>query len=186
MALFGKKKKDDEPTVKRKGKSKTKKKKKSSGIFEKVPAGEDAATIKRHQDIRRVWEYSRIQIDKGIEAYMRSGDTQILQEYMGGIALKDTIEKLDSLKAAGVIVSAPNRPIEIKQQQIEIIDERLDANGSPEKFTVREHFRDNTVFSSAIGQQQADGKDKILQATVHVTGQDYRIVSLIKVQGAFN
>jgi hypothetical protein len=84
-----------------------------------------------------------------------------------------------------MIQDNPNAIAERKNNRFEIINERLNPNGQPSQFTLRERFQDNTVFYTEDGRKSAaNGAERTIQATVDVEGQNYQISSVVRVHGS--
>lgn len=154
---------------------------------EKAPTKDDEKAVKRHAEEREVWNYIRHQIDIGVKAYIETGDTRILKEYVKGSAYQTMIEKLDVLKNSGVTIEDnPNAIAERKENRFEVVAERLNPNGQPSQFTLRERFADKTVFKTADGRtSSAGGAERAIQATIDVEGDSYQLSSVVRVHGAY-
>jgi hypothetical protein len=150
---------------------------------EKAPTEDDERALKRHAEEREVWNYIRHQIDLGSQTYLATGETKILSEYLRGSAYQAMIDSLNKLKVAGIkIQENPNAIAERKNNRFEIVNERLNPNGQPSQFTLRERFQDNTVFYTDDGRQSAaNGAERTIQATIDVEGQNYQVSSVVRV-----
>lgn len=192
MSIFSKIKEaksatDEEQEEKNKPSSKKPSKlmKKLGVKIEKAPTQDDEKVLKRQAEEREVWNYIRHQIDIGSVQYLENQDTRILKEYVRGAAYQAIISKLDELRAQGVYIEInPNSIAERRDNRFEIIGERLNPNGQPNQFTLRERFSDKTVFKTEDGRStSAGGAERLIQATVDVEGDSYQLVSVIKIHG---
>jgi hypothetical protein len=204
MALFGKKDKQEKPdkesaaqriaakrAEKRKNAKKgTKKKGKTSlleraGIKTEIEATpEESQTKDRHQQIIGVWSYLRNQIDNGVEEYFKTGNSDILKQYVNRPALDAIIVQVDSLREQNIHWSQPDRSART-EQQVEVISEKAEPGSKRSStFTVQERFKDNSVYRRISGTEQrnAPGEQEVFQATVEVLdGYNYRLVSVVRV-----
>jgi hypothetical protein len=207
MALFGKNKEKKEKAPKESAaqriaakraekrkadkKSHKQKKKKKSSLLEKAgikteveATPEESQTKDRHQQIAGVWSYLRNQIDNGVEEYFKTGNSDILKQYVNRPALDSIIAEVDNLRQQNIHWSQPDRQART-DQQIEVISEKAEPGSKRSStFTIQERFKDNSVYRRVDGSDQkiAPAEQKVFQATVEVLdGYNYRLVSVVNV-----
>jgi len=185
--VFGRKKKGSKEKQSKPPKKKSKgggKMLKAIGLeAERAPEEKEVEKADRQAKIILAWKYLRERIDRGVADYLETGSEAILREHVQRPALDTLLEHLRRMKEEGVVWSQPDRQMR-SSPEIEVVSEKLNSRGLPTSFVVRESFLDYSLLRSAQGERRAEGRRRVLQATVEVEdGQIFQLASVLEVKG---
>jgi len=151
-----------------------------------VPTDEDVQRDKRYDTYKEIWKYLRDRIDVGVRHYFQTGSLEQLEQHVNRPALDSLGEHLEKLRAAGVVLVAPENRLEATRPRLRVISEQLSDKGKPQRFVIEERFADHSELK-AMGNasKQATGKERVIHATVDIEGQQqYALASVIRVDEA--
>ncbi|WP_217924775.1 hypothetical protein [Miltoncostaea oceani] len=134
------------------------------------------------------WRWLRaLVVDRATSQYFETGDTENLRKFLEPELADRMIAYLDGLRDQGM-AAIPVRKIDRDGAEVNIIDRRLNSDGTVEHFVVEESFRDTSGLVMVEGQRPmsdpliASGDQRMLRATVVCTGpQSYRIRDIRQV-----
>lgn len=162
---------------------------------EQVKSKDEQAADERHTNILLAWQYLRHMIDKGVKEYYATGVSPILEQHVERPTLDALREHLSELRSQGIYWEQPKRRVATSPQPT-IVDEHLDSEGVPVQFTIRERFRDFSLFQQLeqdpmtnetriVDERRAEGTERAILATVKVLGdENFRLVTVERATDA--
>ncbi len=155
---------------------------------EQAPTEVEQARQHKSQQAIIIWGWLRTQLDIAIEEYLKSESDDRLKKICGQGLYDQLIRELDTIKAADLFWSFPNRDVESEPtwRVVNIEGIRDNPRRQPSAFTIQESFTDNSVLThGAAGGgpvSHAGGARRIIEATVQVLGvQEYKISEVRRV-----
>lgn len=148
------------------------------------PSAEELARTERHRQMIVGWNFVRRRIDDEIAQYFKTQNTAGLEELMDPALLQRLVTQMDVLRGKGLRWSQPDR--DRTGPGWSVIDEVLDKENFPLRYTVQETFSDWAVLETTdghdVGKRQAGGVRRIIRATVTISNRStYKLTEITRV-----
>lgn len=144
---------------------------------------EEAEQRERYEQVKGMWIWLRIHLDKAALYYQRTGQADHpeapLTGCLAGQALQDVIAHLDHLRSRGLLWSYPDR--EQRAATRLRIDDQVGNT-----YVITEYFRDYSRLEywgdsdRPLDVREANGEERALRATIQVNDDDtYHITNIV-------